>query len=212
MRSVEGRPMTERKEGTAIIGGVPFRIGVTFGAPGVPLGGVASVEPQPAPETAERIDFNDAPPPPVVLPETFEPREPDRHGRKVVPADRAELWLGGQRVGLVSDVSLPEEGIPLEPMIGRRLPLNHAAPSSFVLYGFDACPHCAELKAHLGELGIPFEWVPEEDGERRQRLYDAWGLVGPERTMPQLFADGERLGGKDAVKAIDPRALRALAR
>lgn len=199
--------MTERKEGGVTIGGVPFRIGVSFGAPGVPLGGVAAVEAVPA----ERIDFNAAPVAPVLLPEAFERREPDTHGRKALPPERVELVVGGVPIGL-RDPGAFEEGIPLAPMIGRRLPLNHAAPSSFVLYGFEDCPWCQKMKGLLGELGIPFEWVPEEDKERRQRLYDAWGLTGAGRTMPQLFADGERLGTYAEVSAIAPDALRALAR
>lgn len=79
------------------------------------------------------------------------------------------------------------------------------------LYGFSTCPHCASLKAYLDEAAIPYSTVDVEDAEERQRLYDAWELEGPARSMPQLRLHGVSLGGNAAVRALPIEHIAALA-
>ena len=101
---------------------------------------------------------------------------------------------------------------PAAPRLPAVAPIQtQPAATAFVLYGFAGCPWCAKLCDRLRGLGVAYEYRDVPDPAERQRLYDGWGLVGPARTMPQLFCDDERLGSYAEVSAIPPDALKALA-
>jgi glutaredoxin 3 len=57
------------------------------------------------------------------------------------------------------------------------------------------CPYCVKAKAWLNERGIPFELFVYDDELERQQMYDRLGLVGSQRTVPQIVVDGMRIGG-----------------
>ena len=69
--------------------------------------------------------------------------------------------------------------------------------------GKSNCPWCDKSEAWLNEHAIPFTKILHDDEAARNALYDHLGLVGSERTMPQiLFAeDGVewRIGGYQAL-------------
>ena len=71
----------------------------------------------------------------------------------------------------------------------------------------DPCRYCAEAKAWLAERGIPCVEIARNDMAERQAFYDSLGLVGGDRTVPQIFlidnVSGERfrIGGSSALKA-----------
>lgn len=62
-----------------------------------------------------------------------------------------------------------------------------------VVHSKSDCPYCEKAKAWLTENGILFHNDVLDDYHDRQAMYDALGLVGSERTVPQILvpeADG----------------------
>lgn len=56
------------------------------------------------------------------------------------------------------------------------------------------CEHCDKSKALIRERG----YLYAEDqlyAEEREEFYNELGLTGKQRTMPQIFVDGVRIGG-----------------
>lgn len=66
------------------------------------------------------------------------------------------------------------------------------------------CPYCVAVCELLELEGQSYEKVVIDNFEERNAFYDKLGLVGKDRTMPQVFANDERIGGYDKV-AADPR-------
>lgn len=65
------------------------------------------------------------------------------------------------------------------------------------------CEYCDKAKAWLDERGLGYEERPVDAVERAGR-YFSWGLTGKQRTMPQIFIDGVRIGGfSELVKMED---------
>lgn len=56
------------------------------------------------------------------------------------------------------------------------------------------CPYCQMAKQYLTERGVPYAEVLYDDDQARQAMYDTLGLIGSQRTVPQIFADDERIG------------------
>jgi glutaredoxin 3 len=54
------------------------------------------------------------------------------------------------------------------------------------------CPYCDQAKALLTQKGIQFEEKKIGDGYSREDLLEA---VPTARTVPQIFLDGELVGG-----------------
>jgi glutaredoxin len=55
-------------------------------------------------------------------------------------------------------------------------------------------------KQYLSEHGIPYTELVFDDDQERQSMYDELGLIGSQRTVPQIFratpdGDRERIGG-----------------
>lgn len=102
----------------------------------------------------------------------------------------------------------------LEPLPVVTLPVTAERPENaerYTLYGFSACPYCAELREYLDTHGIPYDYIAVEDPDERQRLYkEVWKLSRNYRSMPQLFFGGVQLGGLRSVKAEPIETLRGL--
>ena len=68
-----------------------------------------------------------------------------------------------------------------------------------VVHSMEGCPHCMAVKEYLARVGVPFTEQKHDNVVDRLHLYDRWGLVGEERTMPQVFVlqgeESERIGG-----------------
>jgi glutaredoxin 3 len=60
------------------------------------------------------------------------------------------------------------------------------------------CPYCDQAKALLHQKGIPFEEKKIGDGYTKEELLEA---VPTARTVPQIFLDGELIGGFTELKA-----------
>jgi glutaredoxin-like protein len=74
---------------------------------------------------------------------------------------------------------------------------NAKAPAAVTLFTKPGCPFCAKAKAELKESKIPFEEIVLGKDATTVSLR----AVSGQTTVPQLFVDGEHLGGSDAVAA-----------
>ena len=59
------------------------------------------------------------------------------------------------------------------------------------------CPYCDQAKALLTSKGIHFEEKKIGDGYTKEELLEA---VPTARTVPQIFLDGELIGGFNELK------------
>lgn len=69
------------------------------------------------------------------------------------------------------------------------------------IYATATCPFCIAAKALLTKKGASFETIdvgaqPELRAEMTQR-------AGGRRTVPQIFIDGQHIGGSDDLHALD---------
>lgn len=73
--------------------------------------------------------------------------------------------------------------------------------SRVVIYTTAMCGYCARAKRLLTNKGISFEEIDVTfDPERRREMMER---AGGRRTVPQVFIDGDCLGGADELLAID---------
>ena len=69
-----------------------------------------------------------------------------------------------------------------------------------VIYTTPSCPFCVRAKRLLSARGIPFEEVDvSDDPGGRADLVRKTGR----RTVPQIFIDGESIGGYEELAALD---------
>ncbi|HLY54482.1 MAG TPA: glutaredoxin 3 [Stellaceae bacterium] len=69
------------------------------------------------------------------------------------------------------------------------------------IYSTPFCGYCARAKALLERKGVAFETIdlyehPDRRGEMIER-------AGGRSTVPQIFIDGEHVGGSDDLYALD---------
>lgn len=68
------------------------------------------------------------------------------------------------------------------------------------VYVTNYCPYCTSAKALLKKRGIPFEEIDvSNDDAKRAWLVKATGR----RTVPQIFINGEAIGGSDELHELD---------
>ena len=69
------------------------------------------------------------------------------------------------------------------------------------LYTTMWCPYCARAKALLERKGVPYTEIDlmEEPNRRGEMVQRAGGRT----TVPQIFIDGEHIGGSDDLAALD---------
>jgi glutaredoxin 3 len=67
------------------------------------------------------------------------------------------------------------------------------------------CPYCSRARALLEHKGVAFTEIDimEEPGLRDEMIRRAGGG----RTVPQIFIDGEHIGGCDDMMALDREGL-----
>ena len=63
------------------------------------------------------------------------------------------------------------------------------------------CPYCSRAKALLGRKGVAFTEfdLDEEPALRREMMQRAGGRT----SVPQIFINGEHIGGSDDMAALD---------
>jgi glutaredoxin 3 len=71
------------------------------------------------------------------------------------------------------------------------------------LYTTMFCPYCARARAVLERKGVAFTDIDinEQPERRAEMLRRAHGR----HTVPQIFIDGEHIGGSDELVALDRR-------
>jgi glutaredoxin 3 len=68
------------------------------------------------------------------------------------------------------------------------------------VYTTSTCPYCVRAKSVLAKRGIAFEEINVSgDFEKRDWLVKATG----QKTVPQIFIDGQSIGGSDELVALD---------
>jgi len=74
-----------------------------------------------------------------------------------------------------------------------------AAPQ-IEMYTTSWCPYCTRARHLLERKGASFEEISiEEHPERRAEMIQRSGR----RTVPQIFIDGQSIGGSDELAALD---------
>lgn len=69
-----------------------------------------------------------------------------------------------------------------------------------VIYTTNYCPYCSGAKALLRSKNVSFEEIDvTEDPERRAEMEKLSGR----RTVPQIFIDGQPIGGYDDARRLD---------
>ena len=66
-----------------------------------------------------------------------------------------------------------------------------------IVWTKDACPYCVQAKALLEQRGIEYEEKKIGTDFTREQLLEA---VPTARTVPQIFLDGELVGGFTELK------------
>ena len=67
-----------------------------------------------------------------------------------------------------------------------------------IIWSKDSCPYCVQAKALLTQKNIEFEERKIGDGWTKEDLLEA---VPDARTVPQIFLDGELVGGFTDLRA-----------
>jgi len=67
-----------------------------------------------------------------------------------------------------------------------------------IVWSKDHCPYCVQAKTLLSQKGIEFEERKIGDGYTKEDLLEA---VPNARTVPQIFLDGELVGGFTELRA-----------
>jgi glutaredoxin 3 len=69
------------------------------------------------------------------------------------------------------------------------------------MYTMPFCPYCSRARALLKKKGVAFNEIDiTEEPERRPEMIQR---AGGRRTVPQIFIDGEHIGGCDDLLALD---------
>jgi glutaredoxin 3 len=63
------------------------------------------------------------------------------------------------------------------------------------------CPFCTRARSLLQRKGVAFTEI--DLGEHPERRAEMIRRAGGRRTVPQIFIDGEHIGGSDELAALD---------
>ncbi|CAH0167200.1 glutaredoxin 3 [Roseomonas sp. CECT 9278] len=69
------------------------------------------------------------------------------------------------------------------------------------IFTTDFCPYCSRAKALLESKGVAFEEIFAPNGSEARR--QATARSGGRTTVPQVFIDGQAVGGSDDLQALD---------
>jgi glutaredoxin 3 len=68
------------------------------------------------------------------------------------------------------------------------------------IYTTSVCPFCVRAKRLLGELSIAYEDI--DVGRDEERRAEMMSKTGGRQSVPQIFIDGEHVGGYDELRAL----------
>lgn len=71
----------------------------------------------------------------------------------------------------------------------------HLPETGVVMVSKTGCPYCDKASTMLDRMGQDFTKIVIDDTVARNGFYDQQGLEGNKRTVPQVFINGERIGG-----------------
>ena len=69
-----------------------------------------------------------------------------------------------------------------------------------IVYSTSYCPYCVRAKDLLKRKGATFTELNAEDDKVRE---DMIAKAGGRRTVPQIFINGQHVGGSDELHALD---------
>ena len=69
-----------------------------------------------------------------------------------------------------------------------------------IVYSTSYCPYCVRAKDLLKRKGAAFTELNAEDDKVRE---DMIAKAGGRRTVPQIFINGQHVGGSDELHALD---------
>lgn len=71
------------------------------------------------------------------------------------------------------------------------------------IYYWTTCPYCIRARSLLEKKGVKYEGYDiTGDEEAREKMIER---AGGSRTVPQIFIDGQHVGGCDDIHALDAR-------
>jgi glutaredoxin 3 len=73
--------------------------------------------------------------------------------------------------------------------------------ASVEIYTILFCPYCERAKALLARKGVAFEEIDAPGGSAARA--DAIRRSGGRMTVPQIFINGQAIGGSDELAALD---------
>ena len=73
-------------------------------------------------------------------------------------------------------------------------------PPKVEIFTTEWCPHCRYPKDLFRKKGIAFEEIDMTDDETRAALIKR---TGGERSVPQIFINGEHIGDDDELKRLE---------
>ena len=82
------------------------------------------------------------------------------------------------------------------PMLAYIAP-SAAKPLDVTVFSREGCPYCVRAKGMLHDAGIQFEELVLNRDFSESTIRAVSGMT----TVPQVFIDGERIGGSEAVAA-----------
>ncbi len=69
------------------------------------------------------------------------------------------------------------------------------------LYTTTSCPFCVRAKALLRTKGVEFDEIDvTDDDDLREKMTE---LAGGRRTVPEIFINGQLVGGYEELRALD---------
>lgn len=69
------------------------------------------------------------------------------------------------------------------------------------IYATQTCPYCQAARALLAKKGVSYELI--DVGARPELRAAMTNRAGGRRTVPQIFIDGQHVGGSDDLHALD---------
>ena len=69
-----------------------------------------------------------------------------------------------------------------------------------IVYSTSYCPYCVRAKDLLTRKGVEYKELNAEDDTVRE---DMITKAGGRRTVPQIFINGQHVGGSDELHALD---------
>ena len=74
-----------------------------------------------------------------------------------------------------------------------------------IVYTTNLCGYCNAAKMWLQNYGLDFKEINLDEGNEREKFMDSYPHL---RTSPQIFCEGENIGGFTDLIEVDPEELK----